>query len=244
MTPPTGRCTAPGLLPRGERIYAIGDVHGCADRLRALHARIVDHLGARPAARATLVHLGDYVDRGPDSAGVVRLLRNGSPVPGTRSVCLMGNHERTMLDALGGDRAAGTDWLFNGGRQALASWGADPETGLRGWRQAIPALDHAWLHGLGRWHRAGGYLFVHAGIRPGVALESQTEDDLLHIRQSFMSSDADFGAVVVHGHSVKPDPVIRPNRIGIDTGAVFGGPLTCVALEDDTMEFIQIEGTR
>ena len=106
----------------------------------------------------------------------------------------------------------------------------------------MPPTDLAWLNGLALSYRAGDYLFVHAGVRPGVSLERQTPDDLVRIRQVFLDSESDFGAIVVHGHTVKWEPVIRPNRIGIDTGAVFGGALTCVALEGDTMEFLQIEG--
>lgn len=238
----TAACLAPGFLSGGRRIYAIGDVHGCLVQLVRMHATIAAHLAANPVGIVELVHLGDYVDRGPDSAGVVALLSKGSPVAGTESVCLMGNHERTMLDALDGDGAAATDWLFNGGHQALASWGIDPASPRATWRGSMPPADLAWLNGLALSYRAGDYLFVHAGVRPGLSLERQTPDDLVRIRQVFLDSESDFGAIVVHGHTVKWEPVIRPNRIGIDTGAVFGGALTCVALEGDTMEFLQIEG--
>ena len=239
-----GKCVAPGALPAKLRIYAIGDVHGCAAQLARLHGMIAAHLAANPIETAELVHLGDYVDRGPDSAGVVAMLSGQSPVAGTRAVYLIGNHERTMLDALDGDGAAAADWLFNGGRETLASWGLDPSGPRAGWRRGVPASDRAWLGGLELSYRAGSYLFVHAGVRPGVSLDRQTADDLTHMRQTFLGSDADFGAIVVHGHTVKWEPVVRPNRIGIDTGAVFGGALTCVALEGDTMEFLQVEGHR
>ncbi len=235
---------APGRLPGGSRVYAVGDVHGCAAQLRAMHEAIAAHLAANPVATATLVHLGDYVDRGPDSAGVVAMLRKGSPIAGASSVCLMGNHERTMLDALDGDRAAATDWLFNGGGAALESWGIDPGSPRDAWRDAMPSDDVDWLRGRALSFHAGDYMFVHAGVRPGVALGAQTPDDLIRIRQVFLSSDADFGAIVVHGHTVKWEPVIRPNRIGIDTGAVFGGALTCAVLEGDTMAFLRIGGPR
>ncbi len=231
---------APGSLPDGHRVYAIGDVHGCLDQLIALHGLIAADLAARPIAAPLLVHLGDYVDRGPDSAGVVARLAVGAPLPGIPVVNLMGNHENTMLEALGGDRAAATDWLYNGGDAALASWGINSATTTReDWREAIPTEHLAFLDGLALWHRVGGYVFVHAGIRPGLPIEAQAETDLLWIRQVFLTSEADFGAIVVHGHTPSHAPVTRPNRIGIDTGAVYGGALTCVVLEGNQMGFLQ-----
>jgi serine/threonine protein phosphatase 1 len=234
---------APGRLPPGQRVYAIGDVHGCDERLAALHAMIGEDLAARPTARPLLLHIGDYVDKGPDSAAVVARLAAGVPLPGMPRgvpvVNLMGNHERTMLDALAGERAAITDWLFTGGREALASWGIDPEAPPGQWPGLIPVAHQSFLRGLEMHHRLGDYLFVHAGIRPGVALEAQAEDDLLRIRHSFLASEADFGMVVVHGHTPARGPVVRRNRIGIDTGAVFGRELTCLVLEADRLAFLQ-----
>jgi serine/threonine protein phosphatase 1 len=217
---------APGWLPQGVRVYAIGDVHGCAGRLTALHEMIGADAARRPAAEIVVAHLGDYIDRGPDSAAVIAMLEAGPPVPGAAAVNLMGNHERTMLDALAGAPASRTDWLFNGGRAALESWGIDPDSSPDEWRRAIPPPHLAVIEGLSLSHRLGGYLFVHAGVRPGVALTDQSPADLLAIRQMFLSSDADFA------------PVVRPNRIGIDTGAVFGGALTCVVLEADRLAFL------
>ncbi|MBN8892761.1 MAG: metallophosphoesterase, partial [Rhodospirillales bacterium] len=213
---------APASLPPGERIYAIGDIHGCAERLLALHAAIAADLARRPVAAPLLLHLGDYVDRGPDSAGVVALLAAGDPLAGMPTVNLMGNHERTMVDALSGERASATDWMIAGGREALASWGGNPDAPRESWPAHVPAAHMAFLRALSLRHRAGGYLFVHAGIRPGVALDAQAPSDLLSIRGSFLYSDAAFGAVVVHGHTPQKAPVVRHNRIGIDTGAVFG----------------------
>ncbi|MBX6742237.1 MAG: serine/threonine protein phosphatase [Acetobacteraceae bacterium] len=232
---------APASLPQGHRVYAIGDIHGCADKLASLHAMIAADLAARPVAHPLLLHLGDYVDKGPDSAGVVARLAAGSPLPGVPVVNLMGNHERTMLDALAGERAAITDWLYTGGREALASWGLDPDsTPPAAWRGAIPAAHQAFLRGLSLHHRLGGYLFVHAGLKPGVPLADQAEDDLLRIRHVFLHSEADFGAVVVHGHTpVRGGPDIRRNRINIDTGAVFGRDLTCLVLEADRLAFLR-----
>ena len=230
---------APASLPPGRRVYAVGDVHGCDDKLATLHARIAEDLAARPVDAPLLLHLGDYVDRGPDSAGVVARLAGGPPLPGMPVVNLMGNHERTMLDALAGERAAVTDWRISGGREALASWGLDAEGDSAGWAAGIPPAHLAFLRGLGLHHRLGGYLFVHAGLRPGLPLEAQSPDDLLRIRHSFLASEADFGAVVVHGHSPTRGPVVKPNRIGIDTGAVFGRELTCLVLEADRLAFLQ-----
>lgn len=229
---------APATLPPGRRIYAVGDIHGCAMQLRNLHAIIAADLARRPVAAPLLLHIGDYVDRGPDSAGVIAWLLQGPPLPGVPMVNLMGNHEHTMLEALSGDRAAATDWLFAGGRPALQSYGVDPDSPRETWPAAVPAAHLAFLRGLALMHRDGGYVFVHAGIRPGVALEAQTRDDLLRMRQPFLYSEADFGAVVVHGHTPVKAPVVRHNRIAIDTGAVFGGKLTCAVLEDATIGFL------
>jgi len=229
---------APATLPSGRRVYAIGDIHGCADRLFALHDAIARDLAGRPVAAPLLLHIGDYIDRGPDSAGVVARLAGGPPLPGVPVVNLLGNHEQTMLDALSGDRAAGTDWLYQGGRTALASWGVDPDAPRETWPDGIPPAHLAFLRGLALSHREGGYLFVHAGIRPGVALPAQAKDDLLRIRQPFLFTDADFGAVIVHGHTPVKAPVVRHNRIAIDTGAVFDGPLTCAVLEDGRVGFL------
>ncbi len=230
---------APGVLPPGRRVYAIGDIHGCAERLWALHQAVAADLAARPVAAPLLLHLGDYVDRGPDSAAVVARLAAGDPLPGVPTVNLMGNHERTMLDALSGQGAAATDWMIAGGREALASWGGDPDAARATWPGHVPAPQMAFLRGLALRHQEGGYLFVHAGVRPGVALEAQAASDLLSIRASFLYSEVDFGAVIVHGHTPHKTPVIRRNRIGLDTGAVFGGPLTCAVLEADSVGFIQ-----
>ena len=166
---------APAALPPGRRVYAIGDIHGCADRLWALHQAIAADLAARPVASPLLLHLGDYVDRGPDSAAVVARLAAGDPLPGVPTVNLMGNHERTILDALAGQGAATTDWMIAGGREALASWGGDPDAARATWPRHVPAAQMAFLRGLALRHREGGYLFVHAGVRPGVPLDRQSD---------------------------------------------------------------------
>ena len=230
---------SPGLLRPGRRIYAIGDVHGRLDALRALHVAIADDAARRPAVSALLIHLGDYIDEGPDPAGVLALLAGGHPVAGIATINLMGDHERTALDALDGDAPAATDWLHDGGGTTLRSWGIDPAAPREGWRERVPPAHLAFLRGLATRHHEDDYLFVHAGIRPGVALARQQDEDLLRIRQPFLYSERDFEAVVVHGHTPTPAPVLRQNRIGIDTGAGIGGLLSCAVLEADRVGFLR-----
>ncbi len=222
-------------LPPGQRIYAIGDIHGCLDKLRALHATIRADLRAYPIARPLTLHLGDYIDRGPDSAGVVRALMDMCDLP---IINLMGNHEQTALAALGGEGAACADWLHQGGEPALQSWGLDAAGPRAGWQ--LPDAELAWMRGLAPHHVAGGYVFVHAGLRPGLPLAEQSLEDKLRIRRPFLDSDADFGAVVVHGHTPTRSraPERHRNRINLDTGAVFGGPLTCGVFEGETVQFL------
>jgi serine/threonine protein phosphatase 1 len=230
---------APASLPADRRIYAVGDIHGCVRQLANLHALIAEDHARRPIGSALLLHIGDFVDRGADSAGVIALLMDGSPVPGTQMINILGNHESTMLEALSGDKAAATDWLFAGGRAALQSYGIDPEvTPREQWAALIPVSHRGFLRGLPLIYREGGYAFVHAGVRPGVPLVEQTRDDLLRARQPFLYSEADFGAVIVHGHTPVKAPVVKHNRIAIDTGAVFGGKLTCAVLEAATIGFL------
>ncbi len=232
---------APAALPPGRRVYAVGDVHGCAGQLAALHAAIAEDLAHRPVASPLLLHIGDYVDRGSDSAGVIACLLAGPALPAEVEVVnLMGNHERTMLDALDGDRAAGTDWLFQGGRPTLESYGIDPDGPREAWAPGLPPEHLAFLRGLALQRAEGGYLFVHAGVRPGVPLDAQVPEDLLRIRQPFLYTEQKLGAVVVHGHTPVKAPVVRDNRIAIDTGAVFGGKLTAVVLEGTTVGFLAV----
>ena len=231
---------APGRLPRGRRVYAIGDIHGCRDQLVALHGLIAADFAARPTGSAILVHLGDYIDQGPDSAGVVALLSGGAPIPGIAAVNLLGDHERMLLDALDGDRAAATDWLWAGGKDSLASWGLDPELPRELWQAALPPHQVAWLRSLELSHQEGDYLFAHAGIRPGVSLAAQSRDDLTTMRQPFLSTEQDLGVVVVHGHSSSPSVPIAAHRIGLDTGAGIGGKLTCAVLEDEVVGLLAV----
>jgi serine/threonine protein phosphatase 1 len=228
---------APGVLPPGLRVYAIGDVHGCADRLAALHRLVADDARARPAKRTVLVHLGDYVDRGPDSAGVLEVLLAPPPVPGAEAINLIGNHEVMMLDAADplAHPGAWEFWLDNGGTETLASYGAvdhaEPFS-------LVPERHLALLRRCPLHWSAGDYLFVHAGIRPEVPLDRQDPFDLIWIREPFLSFGGDLPLVVVHGHSPTATPAVRQNRLGIDTGACYGGALTCLVLEERRMGFL------
>jgi serine/threonine protein phosphatase 1 len=230
---------APGHLPSNIRIYAVGDVHGCAQKLRDLHADIAADLAARPVLDARLIHLGDYIDRGPDSADVVEHLVHGALATGLQVINLIGNHEQMMLAALS-DMTGQMQrlWRRNGGDVSLRSWGISPDAAPFVWHQALPPAHVAWLKTLAPSYRSGSYFFVHAGVRPGIAIAGQKTDDLLWIREPFLSFSGDLGAIVVHGHTPAEKPAVRANRIGIDTGAVLGGKLTCLVLQDDQMGFL------
>jgi serine/threonine protein phosphatase 1 len=229
---------APASVPPGRRIYAIGDIHGCDAQLANLHEAIAEDVMRRPVDHAVLLHIGDYVDRGADTASVLRRLLRDPLVADMEVVNLVGNHDETMLLALSGDRPAATDWLFAGGRPSLESYGIDPDSPRETWPENVPPQHLDFLRDLTLTHREGGYFFVHGGVRPGVPLDQQVREDLLRMRQPFLYSEMDFGAVVVHGHSPVKEPVVRHNRIAIDTGAVFGGKMTCLVLEDETLGFL------
>ena len=162
---------------------------------------------------------------------------------------LKGNHEQTMLDALSGDRAAGTDWLFQGGRPALESYGADPDGPRERWEDAVPAEHLRFLRRLAMSHREGGYLFVHAGIRPGVPLDAQAPEDLLRIRQPFLYTDQSFGAVVVHGHTPN-DAQARPShadqirrfRLNLDAGSGLTGLAKMAVIRGDEAKVLTALG--
>jgi serine/threonine protein phosphatase 1 len=245
--------SAPGAAPArtsaGTVAYAIGDIHGRCDLLEALLGAIEADAASRPAQRRLLVYLGDYVSRGLDSRRVVELVIGHRPA-GFQVVTLQGNHEDLLLRYLAGEDWAGRHWFDYDGMDALASYGI--EVGDRAARdgatverlrqalgRALPAGHLAFFRGLAACHDEGGYRFVHGGVRPGVPLDQQTVDDLLWIREPFLSSDADLGAVVVHGHSIRPDAEVRHNRIGIDTGASRSGVLTCLVLDGAARTLLQ-----
>ena len=235
-----------GIMP-GRRIYAVGDVHGHLDRLKRIHALIRADLRRRPTPDATLVHLGDLIDRGPDSAGCVALLASGPPIPGVPTVNLLGNHEWMMLDALGhgGRRSDGSEhWLDSGGAEALRSWGLRSAQTPAEWMAGLPARHLVFLRSLQTSLVEDGYAFVHAGVRPGVPMARQDEDDLLWIRKEFLDWPGTMlpeapDCVIVHGHTPEPRPVLQRNRIGLDTGAGKGGPLTCAVFEGQGVSLFQ-----
>jgi serine/threonine protein phosphatase 1 len=225
------------VLPAGQRLYAIGDVHGCDRQLAALHAAIAADIAAAPPAAVTLIHLGDYVDRGPGSADVLERLRRPLPLPGAAVVTLVGNHEAMLLDACAPDAHPGAlpFWLENGGAATLRSYGGSVEDAP--W-ELVPEAHLALLRACPLSFAAGDYLFVHAGVRPGVPLDRQDPFDLIWIREPFLSFSGPLDRIIVHGHTPVLEPEIRPHRIGIDTGACYGGPLTCLVLEGAGMRFL------
>ncbi len=241
---------SPARVPDGVRVYAIGDIHGRLDLLREVHALVAADAAGAAQCGNTVVYLGDYVDRGVDSRGVIDLLLDDPPA-GFETVHLRGNHEDLMLRFLD-DIDFGPVWLDNGGVATLLSYGvslAGPQSreatlqiAQRHLAERLPGRHLAFLRDLRPCHEIGGYLFVHAGVRPGVALEAQAEDDLMWIREEFLGSNADHGRVVVHGHSIRREAELLPNRIGIDTGAYATGVLTCLVLEGAGRRLLQTAG--
>ncbi|MCB2185754.1 MAG: serine/threonine protein phosphatase [Deltaproteobacteria bacterium] len=202
-------------------ILAVGDLHGCRDLLE----KVLNEVVPQVPAGVRLVFLGDYIDRGPDSAGVLEvLLQLRRERPDT--VLLMGNHERMLLDAVEGRNQF--MFRYNGGEETLASYGLGFD------RLAdIPPAHLDLLRGLPLYHQEGAYLFVHAGLRPGVPLERQEESDFLWIREEFYTSQVPLGRKVIFGHTPFPRPLVRPELFGIDTGAVYGGQLSCLHLPSE-----------
>ncbi len=237
-------------VPPGKRIYAVGDIHGRLDLLDRLLDRIEDDRRTREEAETVFVFLGDYVDRGANSKGVVSRLISGLPDSVTATF-LIGNHEDLLLTFL--DRPGfGLNWLYNGGDVSLLSYGVEAGIIKKAYYSGPPGIaeaasmfrellpqDHLQFYrGLQLSYRAGSYFFVHAGVRPGVALDMQKEEDLLWIREDFLNYPHDFGAVVVHGHTPMARPEDLHNRIGIDTLAFRTSRLTAVGLEGSRRWFL------
>lgn len=235
--------------PVGARAYAIGDVHGRLDLLRELLDAIADDSRQRPCEREYIVFLGDLIDRGPESRGVIELLlRARADLPGP--VFLKGNHEEMALRVLGEDSHQIWEWLSYGGYECAQSYGVEvgrlaalaPREAAEMVRQAMPVTHLEFIDGFADSFRFGDYLFVHAGIRPGVPLESQSIHDLRWIREGFLDSSVDHSFVVVHGHTITDGPDERPNRIGIDTGAYATGVLTALCVEGNNRKYLTARG--
>lgn len=231
---------------KGERIYAIGDIHGRYDLLRDLMRRIEAHSRGLPNPEVLhIVLLGDVVDRGPDSAKILKYLHEWTK-HATGQVMLLGNHEEMMLRAHAGDARVIRAWLKVGGRETLESFGltvkAEEEIVTPPLVASVrEALPDELMKFVGSWPltaRSGDYYFCHAGVKPNVSLEKQTKKDLIWIRDEFLGSPVDHGAVVVHGHSITPSIDLKPNRVGIDTGAYFTGVLTAIYVEGQEMDFL------
>lgn len=224
--------------PRGLRAYAVGDIHGRLDLLDQLLAAVERDAERSPARKTLLVFLGDLIDRGPDSRGVVERLRTYRH-PRLQPYVLAGNHEEVLLRVLAGERGILSGWLKFGGAECLKSYGVDPASfagrpeadALDAIKRAIPETHASFIAGLADTLRFGDYLFVHAGIRPQLDLALQSQADLRWIRSPFLEHEGDHGFVVVHGHSISDAVEERSNRIGIDTGAYRTGVLTALALE-------------
>ena len=231
--------------PRGWRAYAVGDVHGRLDLLDQLLDKIHEDLNRRPAKKVLLVFVGDLIDRGPGSAQVVERLRTYSH-PNVQTAFILGNHEEVLLRILAGDAELITKWRWFGGTECLSSYGVDTvklakmkvEDALEVIRAAIPREHIEFLETFDDSCRFGDYLFVHAGIRPGVEIDQQRQSDLRWIREAFLFDETDHGFIVVHGHTIRPEVEIRGNRIGIDTGAYQSGVLTALAIEGSESWFL------
>jgi len=231
--------------PPNSCIYAIGDIHGRADLLSEVYRRI--RTDGSKAERRVVVHVGDYVDRGDQSRAVIDLILS-KPLAGFQCVHLLGNHEQFMMDFLH-NAAVGPVWFMNGGDATLASYrvalkGGDTREAMmlrlqQDFREKLPPEHRTFLNTLKLMHREGDYLFVHAGIRPGAALEAQVPEDVLWIREEFLDSGTNHGACVVHGHTITDQPEFKKNRIGIDTGAFMSGRLTCLVLEGEDQRVLQ-----
>ena len=245
--PPSARSGPPATVPAGRRVYAIGDIHGRADLLERLIIRLRNDADQmETGTTATLIFLGDYVDRGFQSREVIDFLLSDACC-GFETVFLKGNHELAMLEFLK-DPSTGPRWATYGGAETLVSYGVQPpgpDEPPESWRRACEefskALPDAHLQFLTRLPvsvRLGDYLFVHAGVRPDVPLDAQSETDMLWIRDDFINDHKLFDAVIVHGHTPVNVPYRDARRIGVDTGAYMSGRLTAVRLEGERVDFL------
>lgn len=230
-------------LPPGLRVYAIGDIHGRADLLDQLHDRIEADLSTAPG-KSVIVYLGDYVDRGADSHGVIERLTRPR-FPNVETVALLGNHEDMLLQFMDAPYGASL-WLSNGGDATLASYKVKVPASFddflltqRALLGAMPRHHKQFLAGLPEQVQYGDYLFVHAGIKPGLPLDRQSREHMIWIRDAFLNSEVDHGLIVVHGHTIVHEVEWLPNRIGVDTGAYTTGRLTALVLEGAGRRLLQ-----
>jgi serine/threonine protein phosphatase 1 len=231
-------------LNKVSRLYVIGDIHGRSDLLDRMATAIKRDLGPHPTDESLTVTLGDYVDRGPDSRGVVeRLMRNPFSMP---YVALRGNHEQLFMSFLTAP-TVGPAWRDLGGLETLHSYGIPVaslmmgnnfENAAQAFRQTVPGSHVKFLSSLNNSLTVGKYFLCHAGVKPGVPLERQQPEDLLWIRESFLTSNKNFGKIVVHGHTPCEQVEELPNRINIDTGAYATGRLTCLVAEPRGQRFL------
>lgn len=223
----------------GERIYAIGDIHGCYDQMVALLELIgQDDARRGNSQKTTILFLGDLIDRGPDSAKVIEYLIDLTDNY-ENILVLRGNHEQAFLDIAKGRQDMVHDWLRMGGRRTLRSYGIDPDWASSNSvalpmriQEQVPRQHIKWLSKLPYCARSDGYFFCHAGVRPGVPLKNQTTHDLMWIREDFLAYEGNHEAVIVHGHNIEEDVMISSSRIGVDTGAYKTGRLSAIMLED------------
>jgi serine/threonine protein phosphatase 1 len=231
-------------VPRDVRVYAVGDIHGRADLLKAMFARIDLDTLERRVARPVEIYLGDYIDRGPASRDVLDQLITRSEQ--REMVCLKGNHEIYPGEFVRNPETL-HEWAQIGGMDTLLSYGMRPpvnpgDAELRSLASeffaAMPDTHRAFLSQLPPHQTCGDFYFVHAGVRPGVELRDQDEQDLLWIREEFLQSEDDYGKIIVHGHTPVLEPEFKPNRINIDTGAYATGRLTCLVIDDDKLSLL------
>ena len=239
------RTPANPAVPDELRVYVVGDVHGRFDLLTDLTEKIRADMVDNPPGKSVEIYLGDYVDRGPDARSVIEWLRSETGVCDER-ICLKGNHEDIFLQFVS-DPGIAEYWRDLGGFETLYSYGVQPPVARTGeamlasheqLMQVLPAEDLQFLQSLTLYASFGDYLFVHAGLRPRVPLDKQAEEDLIWIRDPFLTSGHDFGQIVVHGHTPVDAPEIRGNRINVDTGAFLTGCLTCLVLEGTERRFL------
>ena len=235
---------SPGELPEGVRIYVVADIHGRADLLDRVAAKIDKHLSANPGPQPLEVFLGDYIDRGPHSKAVIERLVQRSRLH--TMIFLKGNHENYVCEFLKRPSVL-ANWCQNGGLETLLSYGLRPsmspsdaqQTNLAtAFASLLPETHKQFFAQLKTSFSCGGYFFAHAGVNPAFSLAQQREEDLLWIRDTFLYCESDFGQIVVHGHTPVAEPDIRTNRINIDTGAYATGRLTCLVLERDGLTFL------